>query len=174
MQRSSPSIHVQLSRHVLHVVIGNILCIHVTVTICAKCTYNYGKNEKMSSSRRSIYTQNVQLVHFCLSIIGAHCPYLEYEVPLYTVHVTTSDMKARVKKCVMCIKLSFRSAKNSPHKSLWSITLTPWKTSFGQPFSPSGNRESHQASHQLRCQQMFLRRGWGWLYRELHRLCFQQ
>ena len=31
--------------------------------------------ERLSSSRRSIYTQNVQLVHFCLSIIGG-CPYL--------------------------------------------------------------------------------------------------
>ena len=33
--------------------------------------------ERLSSSRRSIYTQNVQLVHFCLSIIGG-CPYLLY------------------------------------------------------------------------------------------------
>ena len=30
---------------------------------------------RLFSSRRSIYTQNVQLVHFCLSIIGG-CPYL--------------------------------------------------------------------------------------------------
>ena len=31
--------------------------------------------ERLSPSWRSIYTQSVQLVHFCLSIIGG-CPYL--------------------------------------------------------------------------------------------------
>ena len=38
-------------------------------------TFRLSLVERLSSSRRSIYTQNVQLVHFCLSFIGG-CPYL--------------------------------------------------------------------------------------------------
>ena len=49
--------------------------------------------ERLSSSRRSIYTQNVQLVHFCLAIIEValilECPLLEvplYIVPIHFIH----------------------------------------------------------------------------------------
>ena len=38
-------------------------------------TFQLSLVERLSSSRRSIYTQNAQLGHFCLSIIGG-CPYL--------------------------------------------------------------------------------------------------
>ena len=37
-------------------------------------TFQLSLVERLSSSRRSIYTQNVQLVHFCLSFIrGSKC-----------------------------------------------------------------------------------------------------
>ena len=38
-------------------------------------TFQLSLVERLSSSWRSIYTQNVQFVHFCLPIIGG-CPYL--------------------------------------------------------------------------------------------------
>ena len=59
-------------------------------------TFQLSLIERLSSSQRSIYTQNVQLVHFCLSIIGG-CPYLGvsfiggYTVVLYGSQTTSES-----------------------------------------------------------------------------------